>query len=207
MSSRAPSPSPRPRAGRPGVGREITPGRDQRRGADRHIDQEDGPPAEAGHVRRDEQATEHLAGHGAAGEGHRIAGDGGRPCLAGEAQLDSGERLREHHCPAGALEYPRGDQHGRVGRQPAGQRRQREQGDPGQEGPPVAVRLPDPGTGDQQHRERDQVAADHQLHLPARGMQAVVNRWRGHVGDRHIHLGHERRDEQDSEQPVVVSHA
>jgi hypothetical protein len=66
------------------------------------------------------------------------------------------------------------------------------------------VALPEPGPGDEQHREGDQVAADDEFELGPRGVQVGVDRRRRDVGDRHVGLGHEGREEQDGQQPVRV---
>ena len=68
-------------------------------------------------------------------------------------------------------------------RQAAQQRREGEYADSQQEDPPVAIGLAEPGTGDQQDGEGDQVTADDQLQHGARGTQIGVDRRRGDVGD------------------------
>jgi hypothetical protein len=83
--------------------------------------------------------------------------------IAVEVELDTGQRLREHQRGAEPLQDPGEDQCDRVERQTAQHRRHGEQSHAKEEDPAVPVRLAQPGAGDQQHRERDQVTADDQL--------------------------------------------
>src|SRR5262249_32671395 len=116
--------------------------------------------------------------------------------------------LRKHQRGAESLYDAREDQYQRVGREAAEQRRRREQRHTEQEDPAVPVRLAEPSTGDQQYRERDQVAADDQRQQWTGRAELAVYRGGGDVGDRGVRLCHERRDEQYRQQPtaVYVSH-
>jgi hypothetical protein len=64
--------------------------------------------------------------------------------------------------------------------------------------------LPEPGAGDEQDREGDQVPADDELELGARSPEVGVDRGCGDVGDGGVGLRHERRHEQDGEESVVA---
>jgi hypothetical protein len=104
---------------RAAVGRQHAPPGDDRRDADRDVDQEDRPPAVPG---RDQHAAEDLAGHGAAGERERVPADRPRPRLAVEVDLDTAQHLGQHQRGARALQHARDDQQRGLRREPGAQR-------------------------------------------------------------------------------------
>jgi hypothetical protein len=89
-----------------------------RNGRDRDVDQEDRSPMGTGKVRRDEHAAEDLADHRSGRQRERIEPDGPQALAPLEAELDAGERLREHQRGADALHDARCDQRRRIGRAP-----------------------------------------------------------------------------------------
>src|SRR6266540_3567569 len=181
--------------------------RHQQRGrqAHRHVDQEHRPPGGAEQVGADQHAADHLADHGAAGQGGRVdaerAGAGG----AGELPLDDAEDLGDHQRGAGALHEARAHQRAGVGCQPAGQRRDREGGQPREEDVAVPSQVAEPRAGDEQHRVGDGVARDHQLDRRAGGVQLRVDGRVGHVDDGDVEQRHELTGDQHGEhQPAAA---
>ena len=160
--------------------------------AHRHVDEEDPFPAQGVH----EHAAEDRADQrGDAGD--RAPQAHGR-AAAGVGEHAGNERhgLRAHHGGAQALHHARGDQRFDVGREPAPQRGEREDGQADQEdvarAEPVAQ-----APGDQQrHRKRQQVGAVDPDHPVDVGVQAVHDRRHGGGDDGGVHQDHEEPDDQ-----------
>ncbi len=172
----------------------------QQQRAERHVDQEDRPPAGAEQVRADQHPAEHLADHAAAGQHGGVDAQRPGPGRAGEGLLDQAHHLRHHQGRADALEQPEADQQGGVRRQPAGQRGEREGGQSELEEPAVAVAGAEPGAGDQQHRVGDRVAGDDQLQRGAGGVQVEPDGGHRDVDDGDVQDGHELAGEDEREQ-------
>ena len=135
----------------------------QQQHADGHVDQEDRPPARVEQVRADQQAADELAHHRAAGQHRGVPAHRAGPGRARVGALDQAEHLRDHQRGAGPLDKAQRDQQaGRAG-QPAAERGEREQDEPGQEHPPVPDDVAEPGTGHQQDRVGDRVTGHHEL--------------------------------------------
>jgi len=172
---------------------------------DRHVDQEDWPPAQSEQIGGDEQAAGDLADDRAAGQRDRVQAEraGARRALL-DVQLDAGQHLGEGERPADALHHPAGHQDDRIGRQPARQRRRPEHAKPGEEHAAVAAQVSQPRTGDEQRRRGQQVAADDQFELGARRAQVRADRRGGDVHDRRVRLVHEQHGEQDRQLPALI---
>ena len=169
----------------------------QQQHADRHVDSEDRPPARVEKVGADQQAADDLAHHRAAGQDRGVPAHRAGPGRARVGALYQAEYLRDHQRGAGSLSEAQGDQQaGRAG-QPAAERGQREQDQPGQEHPPVAQDVAKPGTGHQQHRVGNRVAGHHELQPRPGGAQAGMDRRGGDVDDGGVEHGHELADEDD----------
>ena len=79
--------------------------------ADRHVDQEDRPPASAGDIGADQEAAHDLADDGGDAGGRAVQGQGA--CLAFSVQrvMEGGEHLRDEQRGGAALHEPGDDQH------------------------------------------------------------------------------------------------
>lgn len=157
----------------------------------------------ASEVRGDEHAAEYLTGDSADRQRDRVRADGPHPLDTGEVELDAGQRLGEHERRSGALDDAGADQDARIWGQPAHKRRQTERRDAGQEHPAIPVGLTETGAGNQQHRERHEVARDDKLKRGARSPKMSLNRRRRHIRDRRVRLRHERAHEQDGQQAAL----
>ena len=110
----------------PGVGQQ--PRRGHERGeADRHVDQEDRPPAGAGEVEVDQQPADQLAGGGGHPHDRGVGAERADPLRAGVHVADEGEHGRRDHGRRGALRQPRGEQRVHVGGEAADGRAEHEQ--------------------------------------------------------------------------------
>ena len=101
-------------AGALGAGlRHQPPGRRQGDQADRHVDPEDGPPAQAGHVRVDEHAADQLPADGGDAHDHAVDADRADPVATGVGHAEDRHDVRRHDRAPGALHQPRRDQEAR----------------------------------------------------------------------------------------------
>ena len=104
------------------LGHEPVGGKDRQR-ADRHVHQEDGPPADGA----DQHAAEHGPERDAEPEHRRVHADRAGPLgRIDEHGADDRHRHRAQHRAADRLKHPGGDQNTRCGRQRAQQRTERE---------------------------------------------------------------------------------
>ena len=167
---------------------------------DRHVDDEDPPPAGVGH----QHAAQRRAGNGGqAGDGAPDA-QGGAASIGRERGDDDGHRLRHQHGCADALHGSEGDQQRRVGRQPAGQAGQGEDHDSADEQVALAAQVAQPAGGDQQHGQHQDVGVDHPEDLVERGVQGGDHARDGDVDDRQVEQGHEEPQGQgDQDRPRV----
>ena len=102
-----------PRPAQPARRRHHDGGDDQRDDADRHVDQEDGPPAEAEDVGLDQPAAEDLPGHEAEPHGGAVEAERLAPLPGREGRGDQRDHLRDHHRAGQPLHQPEGDEHAR----------------------------------------------------------------------------------------------
>jgi hypothetical protein len=135
----------------------------QQQHADRHVDQEYRAPRTAEEIRADQQAAHHLPDHRAARQHRRVETHRAGPRRALVGALDQAEHLRDHHGRADPLHDAQRDQRARRRGQPAAQRGDGEDREPGQEDPAVAEDVAQAGPGHQQHRVSDRVTGHHQL--------------------------------------------
>jgi hypothetical protein len=106
---------------------------------DRHVDQEHRPPRLAEQVRGHQHPADHLPGHEPRGQHGRVRAQRPGPGRAVEPYLDDAHDLRHHRRRTGPLDESGPDQHSDARCDPAGQRGQGEDGDPGQEHPSTPV--------------------------------------------------------------------
>jgi hypothetical protein len=169
---------------------------------DRHVDDEDPAPAE----RLGEQPAEQCAGR-AADRSHRPPKPERAVALValGEAGREDRERRRRHDGAAEPLRGARADERQLVLRQPAGERRQREQREAAREhlAPPEQVGCA--AAEQQEARERERVRVDDPGE--ARGLEAEVGRDRRqrHVHDRDVEHDHELRDAAEHEREGALT--
>ncbi len=166
--------------------------------ADRHVHQEHGPPASE----LDQHAAQHLARHEAHRRGGAVHAQGTGALRAfGKAGRDQGEGRRGDQRGAGALHHARGDEQKRVAGQPAGQRRRREDQQPGHEHAAPAEYVRGASAQDQQATERDRVSGHDPLHRRRREAEFSLDRRQGHVHDAEVQDDHERggQDERQAE--------
>jgi len=169
-----------------------------RRHADRDVEVEDRLPAEAvGEGAADQRPDRHRDPDRGTVDPHR-----GAALAAGRELLgDQRQRDREHHRAADALQAAGEVEEGRVGRQRAEQRGDREDREAEGEDAPAAEPVGERAGGQQEHRERQDVGVDDPLEVG----EARVER-RTQVGQRHVHDGqveheHEGRERHDPERP------
>ena len=164
--------------------------RDQREhdGDDRRVDQEHRPPAEV--------LGEQPAGHDPGGRARRGGGlpDRQRPVARGPfgvGRRQQRQRGRGDHRPGRALHDPGDDQHDRPLREPAGQRRDPEQGQAGGQHLPPAEQVRQAAARQQQRPERQRVPGDDPLQLRRGHAQLPLDRRQRHVHDAEVQLQHE----------------
>ena len=150
MSAAARASSLRPAAPAGRVG-EQQGRRGRREYADGHVDQEDGAPA--GELHQD--AAEHLAGDEADGSGRPVQAERPGALLAvGEAGRDQRQGGRRDDRGACALDDARGDEQHGVAREPARQRRGREDQQTEDEHPAASEQVSGPAAEDRAGRRR-----------------------------------------------------
>ena len=158
---------------------------DQRHGheAERHVDEEDGSPAE----RLGEHAAEHPA-RGAAARCRRRPPRDRAPPLGGLGERDrqQGQRGRGGERGADALHAAAGDEHGRGGRQPAGERRRAEQRQAEREQAATAEQVARTARRHEQPAEGERVGADHPLQAGRGEAELASHRRQRHGHDRHV---------------------
>ena len=126
--------------------------------ADRQVDEEDPVPVER--VREDaaeQHADTAAARHHEAEEPHRLGALG----WFGEQHHDQREGDRRYDGAAETLHRARSDQEPLRAREPAGERCEREKGDPAEEQPAVAEEIAEPPAEQQEAAEREEVGVDH----------------------------------------------
>ena len=142
--------------------------------ADRHVDQEAGPPVESEHVRPDQQAADELAGHRADAQAQPEHAERPGLGLARVAGSQDRQNLRRHQPGGNALQHPARDQQAGRGRQAAGRRRNGEQDEADGEHPPPAERVAEPARGDQDSGHGQAEPGDHPLDGRSAGVQLAL---------------------------------
>jgi hypothetical protein len=170
---------------------------------DRHVDQEHRPPRLAEQVRGHQHPADHLPGHEPGGQHGRVGAQRPGPGRAVEPHLDDAHDLWHHRRRADPLDEPGPDQHPDARRDPAGQRGQGEDGDPGHEHPSAPVQVTQPRAGDQHHRVAHGVTGDDQLKLGPGRVQRPPDRGHRDVDDRDVKQRHELPGQQhDQHEPA-----
>ncbi len=180
-------------------------GTDQGEQSDRHVHEEDVPPAETEQVEVDQQATQHLPGDRRQpdrGAEHR---ERPGPDVAAERGLQHGQHLRVEQRRPDCLHGAERDERHRARSQPGGQGGEGEDADAGEEQPPGPEQVTQSTAGDQQQPVHQHVAADRQFDLGGGGVQVGPHRGHGHVHDEPVHDRHERADHHHQQQPQVAS--
>jgi hypothetical protein len=181
-------------------------GEQQRRGADRDVEEEDVLPAGV--------AGEQAAGDQSDG---RAAGSDGTPhaqCLVplgalGEHVHHDRQRRREHNRRAEPLHAAHRDEEPLRGRQPAAQRRRAEHGQADHQYAAAPKQVRGTAAEQQETAEGERVAGDDPLQARFRHVQLDADSWQRHVDDREVRDRHEERDSQHRERAPAMnlSHA
>jgi hypothetical protein len=173
--------------------------RDHGEDPDRHVDQEDRPPAEAEQVVLDEQPAEQRPAHRAEAGGDAEPGQCLDPLGRREDDLDDGEHLRDHDRAHRALHHPAGNQHARALRGAAQRRHDREAGHADQEQALAPERVAEPPAGDQDQRVGERVPGQGPLHVRIAGVQVALDGRDRDVDDGHVEEVHESGQQQDDQ--------
>ena len=191
MTSSVPTGSSRGGARRAGLAQQHRgpgPGQD----ADRQVDEEDRPPAEAEQVRLGQQPAEQRSAHPAERERHAVDGERTRPLRRRELDLDEREHLGDHQRRHRALEGPRADQHGRALGGPGEHGGDREADQADEEHPLSAVDVAEAPPGDQQERERQGVGGNRPLQRGGAEVKGALDRGQRHQDHGGVQDVHER---------------
>ncbi|MNU99817.1 hypothetical protein D3C71_899640 [compost metagenome] len=172
------------------VGRQEAPGHQQRHAGQRHVDEKDRLPAEAG----DQQAAQRGAKRGADGRHGAEQAHGAARLRLGHDAADEGHGQRHHDGRAQALQGARGDQQPQGGRQRAQDGGNGEQGDAGQQQAAPADHVAEAAHADDQRGDGQQVGQHDPLHVLERRMQGP-----GHVGQAHVGDAGAQRGQQHGE--------
>ena len=97
-------------------------------------------------------------------------------------------------------------QEGRAGRQPAEQRREREQPDPDHEQPPPAEAVGERAHGQGEGGERQRVGVDHPLQPGEVGVELLLDVGQRDVDDGDVEQQHERRQADREQAPPLTLH-
>ena len=168
--------------------------------ADRHVDEEDPVPVDvvddqAAGERADRERERRDAGPDA----DRLAA-----LLRRERRGDDRQRRRVHERRADALHDARADQEAGARREPAGERREREDGEADDEDPPPPVEVGELAAGDHQRRERQRVRGDDPLERGDRDVQVALDRRQRDVHDRVVEHDHEEAERHGRERPPLL---
>jgi hypothetical protein len=157
---------------RPPINRQVAMGEQERQGARRHADEENGPPAETGDQHPAERWTERGADRGRRAEQPHGAAD---PGLRNRLP-DQGDGEGHHDGRAEALRRPGGDQQPERGRDAAQDRGGREQADAGQQQPPLADDVTEPSDADDQGGDGEEIGEDDPLDCLEGGVESQGQR-------------------------------
>ena len=179
--------------------RDQPPGRRQGDQADRHVDPEDGPPSQAGHVRVDEHAADQLPADGRDAHDHAVDADRAHPVAPGVGHAEDRHDVRRHDRAAGPLHQARRDQEAGVGGEGAQRRREHEGGQADAEAPPAAVVVAEAPAAHQQGGAGQGVPGDQPLDGGRARVQAALDVGQGHVDDEEVEDVDEGPGEDDGE--------
>ena len=168
--------------------------------ADRQVDEEDPAPAE---VRGQQPARDRPDG-GRRPVDRAPGAERDAAVPPGVGTADQRHRGREHRRPAQPLDAPGGDQHAHVRRQAAGQRRGREQDQPGQVQPLAPEPVGDAAHGQHQRAEHQRVQVDHPLQVGEGRVQLAGHVRQRHVHDRHVDQQHEGAGADRDQRPPLA---
>jgi hypothetical protein len=174
-----------------------------RREADRHVEVEDRLPAErVGECAADERADRHGDADRRAVHAHRRA-----PLATGRELLrDQGQRHGEHHRPADALERPRQAEEGRIGRQGAQQRGEREDRQAGAEHATAPEAVGQRAGCQDERAQRQRVRVDHPLQVREARPEIGTDRRQRHVDHGDVEKQHEGRHRDGEQGPPLALH-
>ena len=174
--------------GLPAAGlRQHDPGRAQRGQADRQLQQEHRPPAQAEGTPLHQRAAGELPDRRGHAHHDAVRAHGARQgAFLGIKGAQRGEHLRHDHCRGQPLHHPPGQQPGRRDGDAAHQGTQGEHRHPGQEHPAPAIQIAQPAAGDQEHRVGPGIAGDDQLKFGRRGPETLMDRRQSDVDDEEI---------------------
>jgi hypothetical protein len=161
--------------------------------ADRQVDQEHHPPAEAEEVGVDQQAGDDRAEHGREPRDRPEDPPRLAHLLGLEQDADHPEHLRDHHGAEPALERPGGDQRLDRGRDGRGERGDGEAGGAGQQDALAAEHVAQAPAGEQADRHRERVGRGDPLQARVGPAQVVADRRPGDARDRRVQQVHHGR--------------
>jgi hypothetical protein len=174
-----------------------------RRDPDRDVDQEDPFPAETvGEQAANQRADRHrdadrgavdTHGHAALGPGRELLGD-------------QGQRDGEHDRAADALQRSRQVEEGRIGRQRAEQRGDREDAKSDREDAAAAEAIGERAGGEHQGGKRERIGIDHPLQVGEAAAEILLYRGQRRVDNGDVEKKHERRHADGAEGPPLTFH-
>ena len=145
------------------------------------------PAQRIGEHAAEEHADASAARHDEAEKAH-----GPRPVAGfGEERHDQRQRHGRHDRPAQALHCAGDDQHRLRHRQPAGERRQREQRDADQKKPALAVKVAEPAAKEQEAAEGQHVGIDHPDQRRLGEAEVDADRWQRDIHDGRVEDDHQ----------------
>ena len=169
----------------PGFG-DQPPRRRQGDQADRHVDPEDGPPSEAGHVRVDEHAADQLPADGRYAHDHAVDADRADPVAAGVGHAEDRHDVRRHDRAARPLYEARRDQEAGIGGDGAQRRGEHEGGQSDAEAPAATVVVAQAPAPHQEGRAGQGVPGDQPLDGGRACVQAALDVGQSHVDDEEV---------------------
>ena len=190
----------RARGGDPGVRQQPRRG-DEGGDADRHVDQEDRPPAGAGEVQVDQQPADQLAGGGGHAHDRGVGAERADPLRPVVHVPDEGEHGGSDHGRRGALDQPGDEQRVHVGCEAADGRAEHEQARAEQEHPPAAPAVGEPAGHQQEAAEGECVAGDQPLEGGGVGVQVLLHGRQRDVDDEEVEDDQEDPGQQDRKRP------
>jgi hypothetical protein len=127
------------------------------------------------------------------------------PVVGVETGRDDRQAGRHQQRPGDALEGPGGDEEPHTGREPAQHRGGDETGQTDHEHPPPAVPVAGAAPEQEEGRQRDQVAVEHPLQAPHRGVKIPADGRQGDVDDRPVEEHHPRAEHGGQDHPPSLS--
>ncbi len=166
--------------------RDQPPRRRQGDQADRHVDPEDGPPSQAGHVRVNEHAADQLPADGRYAHDHAVDTDRTHPVAPGVGHAENRHDVRRHDRAARPLDKARRDQEAGIGGDGAQRRGEHEGGKSDAEAPAATVVVAQAPAAYQEGRAGQGVPGDQPLDRGRARVQAALNVGQGHVDDEEV---------------------